>query len=430
MKFWDIIVTANANLARSKVRTTLTVIAIFIGAFTITLTAGVNAGVNDYIDTQLGSIGGENILTVQAHSEGRSGFEAGPQEYDPTEATSNNMLGLSLKLLTTEDVEKISKIDGIKQVVPQVPVAAAYIQHGDNGKKYNFTVSQMVDGFNFETKVGVVPNNETDTYEIALYDGYAEPLGFTDEADAIGKTVTIAAKSPLGVIKTIEAKVVGVQMPTIIGGGSALVNNALNSAIVDITTEGTPADIKEQYLVVVTIFEDNLSPEQRTEIKNKIDNMGYLAQSTDDTIGTVSSVINAITVALIGFGMIALIAAVFGVVNTLYMAVQERTREIGLMKAMGMGGRKVFMLFSVEAILLGFWGSVIGVGVAYGVGQVINVVAKETFLKDLEGFVLMQFPAAYVSVIIVTIMVIAFLAGTLPALRAAKKNPIDALRYE
>lgn len=429
MKIWDLILTANANLARNKVRTTLTIIAVFIGAFTITLTAAVNAGVNDYIDKQLGSIGGDNVLTVQARQENATAAQDGPQEYDPNKATSNNALGLSLKMLSAEDVKKISDIDDIKETVPQVPVSAAYIQH-QTGQKYELTVSQMVDGFNFETKAGTVPNNATTTYEIALYDGYAKPLGFKDEADAIGKMVTLAAKTPLGTIETVEAKVVGVQVPTLIGGGAALVNNALNSALVDITTQGTPADVKAQYLAVVAIFDDNVSTERRDAIKQEINDKGYLAQTTGDVIGTVSSVINAITIALVGFGVIALIAAVFGVVNTLFMAVQERTREIGLMKAMGMAGRKVFMLFSVEAILLGFWGSVIGVVAAYGAGQAINAVAKQTFLKDLEGFTLMQFPLVYVSAIILVIMLIAFLAGTLPALRAAKKNPIDALRYE
>lgn len=71
-----------------------------------------------------------------------------------------------------------------------------------------------------------------------------------------------------------------------------------------------------------------------------------------------------------------------------------------------------------------------GIITAFGVGQVINSVAEDTFLKDLTGFVLVQFPALYIAVIMVTIMTITYLAGTLPARRASKQNPIDALRYE
>ena len=130
------------------------------------------------------------------------------------------------------------------------------------------------------------------------------------------------------------------------------------------------------------------------------------------------------------FAGIALLAASFGIVNTLLMAVQERTKEIGLMKAMGMSSRKVFLLFSTEAMLLGFWGSLIGSLAGVTVGLVANKVATDTFLKDLVGFELTSFPLLSIFVIMFIIMMIAFLAGTLPARRASKKDPIEALRYE
>ena len=76
-----------------------------------------------------------------------------------------------------------------------------------------------------------------------------------------------------------------------------------------------------------------------------------------------------------GFAVIALIAAGIGIVNTLFMAVQERTREVGLMKAMGMSSGRVFSLFSLEAVVIGLIGSAIGRAGAIGVGQVVNSVA-------------------------------------------------------
>ena len=100
------------------------------------------------------------------------------------------------------------------------------------------------------------------------------------------------------------------------------------------------------------------------------------------------------------------------------------------MKAMGMSQSKVFLLFSVEAILIGFWGSFIGVAAAFGTGQIINKFASENFLKDLPGFDLMVFPITSLGIIMLVVMLIAFLSGTLPARRAAKQDPIDALRYE
>ena len=112
------------------------------------------------------------------------------------------------------------------------------------------------------------------------------------------------------------------------------------------------------------------------------------------------------------------------------MAVQERTREIGLMKAMGMSNKSVFFSFSMEAILLGFWGSVVGILVSMLVGTVANTIAHETFLSSFPTFELVIFKPLNMAIITGIIMLIAFIAGTAPARRASKKDPIDALRYE
>jgi putative ABC transport system permease protein len=87
-------------------------------------------------------------------------------------------------------------------------------------------------------------------------------------------------------------------------------------------------------------------------------------------------------------------------------------------------------MFSIEAVALGFWGSAIGVGLAYLAKVIVNPVASETFLKDLPGFKLMEFDVLTLVWLVLLVMAIAFLAGTLPARRAAKKDPIEALRYE
>ena len=154
----------------------------------------------------------------------------------------------------------------------------------------------------------------------------------------------------------------------------------------------------------------------------------HLGREIGPMIGLI--VINGIIGVLNAFAVIALIAAGFGIVNTLLMSVQERTREIGLMKAMGMGGGKIFALFSVEAIFIGFLGSALGAGIAVGLGSVISSVLSNTVLSALPGLHIMLFTPASVATIIGVVMLIAFLAGTLPARRAAKQNPIDALRYE
>ena len=112
------------------------------------------------------------------------------------------------------------------------------------------------------------------------------------------------------------------------------------------------------------------------------------------------------------------------------MSVQERTREIGLMKAMGMSGGRIFALFSTEAVFIGFLGSAIGAGVAMLVGGIISQVLADGLLADLAGLRILIFTPGAIVTVLLLVMGIAFIAAVLPASRAARQNPIDSLRYE
>lgn len=153
-------------------------------------------------------------------------------------------------------------------------------------------------------------------------------------------------------------------------------------------------------------------------------------QTVADQLGVVQTVINGIIAVLSAFAVIALVAASFGIINTLLMSVQERTRENGLMKAMGLSNPRVFALFSLEAVVIGFLGSALGALVAIALGTGISAVASQALLAQLPGLTILLFEPANVVGVILGIMVIAFVSGVLPAARAARKNPIDALRYE
>ena len=196
----------------------------------------------------------------------------------------------------------------------------------------------------------------------------------------------------------------------------------------DYQSGGVPS-LKDEFLFATASFDSNLSTEQIDAIKSDLGSRGYEGQTIQDQIGSAAKFIQIFQIALNSFGAIALVAATFGIVNTLLMAVNERTREIGLAKALGMSRRTVFSLFSLEAVLIGFWGSILGIFAAIGAGALFNNVATKSFLKDFEGLH-MSFPLINNLAIIGLIMLIAFLAGTLPSRRASKLDPIEALRYE
>lgn len=157
---------------------------------------------------------------------------------------------------------------------------------------------------------------------------------------------------------------------------------------------------------------------------------GFGVQTIQDQLGVIKTVIDGIIGVLNAFAIVALVAAAFGIVNTLLMSVQERTREIGLMKAMGMRAGKIFALFSLEAAFIGFLGSLIGVAAAVLAGSALNAALSAGPLSSLPGLNILLFEPGAIMGIMLLIMAIAFISGTLPASRAARKNPIDSLRYE
>jgi len=429
MKLLDIFQTASANMMRSKLRSFLTIIAIFIGAFTLTLTNGIGAGISSYIDKQLGNLGATDVLEVQAKID--NPLTGGLQEYNPDRATSSGIGGAgALPVLTQKDLDTIRAQEGIKSVEPTIAPTPDYIQ-GATDKKYSFSMQPFIEGTNFELAAGNPVSASSDTKEILLPVSYIETLGFSSSGTALGQEVTIGITSALGVQQEVRAVVVGIQEETLVSTlGGAVGNPALSNELIRLQQEGLPDAQKQQYISALARVDPNISDQDLQKIKDELDAKGYTAATIDDQIGIFKQVIDAMIMVLNFFAAIALLAASFGIVNTLLMAVQERTKEIGLMKAMGMGSGKVFLLFSIEAVLLGFWGSLLGSLAGIGIGLLANRIASETFLKDLAGFDLTVFSFGSVAVIMLIIMGIAFLAGTLPARRASKKDPIDALRYE
>ena len=427
MKLIDILRTANANLLRSKTRTILTIMSIFIGAFTITLTVGITSGVSSYIDSQVSGIGAKDLLLIRPKVELQTG--SGPQKYNPEKKTASTQSALLGATFYADDITRLTAQAGIYDVKPMQLVAVEYAA-GSNGDKYQLSVQPTVSSMNVELSAGSKPDNDSSKPQILLPVDYIQAFGFSSSQEAVGKILTLASKTPTGDIRTIDAVISGVQEKSLFSQGGASANDELTNILVAAQYEGLPSEMSNRFMGAYARFDDSISIEELNTIQATLGDAGFDARTLDDQLGIVKQVIDAITAVLIFFGAIALLAASFGIVNTLFMSVQERTKEIGLMKAMGMSRSKVFLLFSVEAVLIGFWGSLMGIATAVGIGQVVNRIASNNFLKDLPGFELMVFPLSPLAAIALVVMTIAFLSGTLPARRAAKLDPIDALRYE
>lgn len=421
MKLLDLITTANRNLTRSKLRTLLTILAIFVGGFVLTLTTALNTGTGQYLDRQLGNVSVPGVFEVFPKTDLNPFGGSEIREYDPERKTSSFQAAFTASM-TPEDVDELRAVQDVESAVPYFTIAAEYIQH-NGGKKYE--VPQLVQhfGLNLDLAYGRLPAT-TDNNTVVLPEDYLEPLDLTAQ-DAVGENVTLAYRDSQGQVQERALTVIGVMRKSFITAGQMYT---------DINTARQLAEAQGQggrFLAIMVTFKNATNDTDETALKQRLEAAGnFTAASIKERVNSVLTVVNAITAGLNVVGIIALLAASFGIVNTLLMSVYERTKEIGLMKALGMSRRKVFGLFAIEAVLVGFWGSIVAVSAATLASLAVSNLAAETFLKDFEGFTLLVVTPAGAAFVMALIMAIAFLAGTLPAIKASRLNPIDALRSE
>jgi putative ABC transport system permease protein len=170
-------------------------------------------------------------------------------------------------------------------------------------------------------------------------------------------------------------------------------------------------------------------PRATDEVAGRLRAAGYSVLSANDLIRQINLIFLILESFLASIGAIGLVVALFGIANTMAMAVLERTREIGILKALGARNRDIGRIFLVEAGAIGAMGGIIGLAAGALVGMVLNAVAHRMFdLPDRVALFHVSIWLAAGSVLFS--MIVSILAGWLPARRAARMEPMAALRYE
>lgn len=173
------------------------------------------------------------------------------------------------------------------------------------------------------------------------------------------------------------------------------------------------------------------SQNELQSVRSSIEAMGYGTVSVVDTVAQIDNLFGSFRLLLGIIGLVALSVAALGMFNTLTVSLLERTREVGLLKAMGMKTEEVRELFLTESMIMGFYGGVLGLIIGIGLGKLLSIALSSIAIARGVGFVdVSAVPFSFVLVIVLLAIVVGIITGYFPARRATKISALNALRYE
>ena len=399
------------SLAANKLRSGLTMLGIIIGVMSVVAMLSIGQGAQAAITNQITSIG-TNLLYIRPGSTDQGGVRTAQG---------------SAATLTLEDAEALEGLPNIVGIVPQVETfgQVAYLGNNSNARVLGVTPA-YVDTLNASVAQGefVSDSNVTARSAVVVL-GAQVATDLFDTGDPVGQSVRINGQT-FRVIGVMTAKggtgfmnqdtqvyvPITTAMSRLNRGGQFRGGNSVSVINVKIT------DSSLQDIVVQDIG-DVLRQRHRVQFQDD-----FQIQSQQDILNTANQVTGILTLFLGGVAAISLVVGGIGIMNIMLVSVTERTREIGLRKAVGARKRDIMAQFLVEATFLSIAGGIIGIlfgalianfisGIPMG-GSTINAVV------GLDSVLLAVIFSAGVGLFF----------GIYPANRAASLHPIDALRYE
>ena len=394
--------TAFESIVANRMRSVLTMLGVIIGTMAVVLLLALGEGVTGYFNKQFATFG-SNQITV---------------------SSDNSVAGARL---TNNDVKAIREnVVGTKRVVPQVSGNLNVVANGA-GKNFN-VVGTIPANFAMRT-IGMQEGalfTEADNdarLRIAIV-GYQAAIDLFGKQPVVGQTVLINSV-PFKVVGVTEKKGSAgpggssddaIYVPLTVAQEKLFPNrNAGVNSVNQITVEAIDGSASAQVTQAIA----DVLRKQHNIIFGQKDDFRVFDQSS--TLSTINGILTALQIFLAAIGAIALLVGGIGIMNIMLVSVTERTREIGVRKAIGATPGSIRLQFLVEALVVTLVAGIIGVLLAAGLSYIIGLV---------QDYIT---PIVRANAVIVAVGVSVFIGvviGFYPAFRASRLQPVDALRYE
>lgn len=415
MKLQDYIKTAYQGISLHKGRTALTLLGIVIGVASVILILSIGKGAEKLILNEISGFGADTIVL-------RPGKEPkGPSDLPGT------LFADSLKKKDVLALKKKTNVPHLRRIAPAVFVASPVSYRGETYKKvqiFGWSAEFMAEMINTYPEKGVLfSENDIDKLSKVAVIGYKVKHELFGNAEAIGKKISIKGE---------KFKVVGV-LPK---KGQVAFFNVDDVVVI-------PSSTAQKYLLGIDYFheilmkvDDPKNVEKTVEdVKRTIRESHKIKDPSKDDFFVVTQkgmikqikvILDSLTVFLSSVVAISLVVGGIGVMNIMLVSVTERTREIGLRKALGATKRNILFQFLSEAVMLTLFGGLIGVLIGGVLAFMIAYVVKNNFIAGWE-FV---FPLSALFLALFVSFFVGIIFGIYPAKKASDKTPMEALRYE
>jgi len=395
------------NLRRRGLRSWLTMLGIFIGIAAVVSLISLGQGLQVAIEEQFEQIGSDKVI-IQPR--GRIG--------PPGSETSGN-------ILTLDDLEVVRDVRGVKNVVA-ILTKTAKIEFNDE-ITFRFISSIPEEGKPREVFEGTQAFEILQGRNLKNKDKFKVVVGYNYAfGNIFDKPVKLRDRL---IIQDQEFKIIGIleKVGNPFDDGSVIINEEVMRDLYSIQEENSAIFVqveKDSDLDnVVASIEDELR-KFRNEDEGK---ETFEVQTPEQLLGAIATVFSIVTAVLAGIAAISLLVGGIGIANTMYTSVLERTREIGIMKAVGAKNSDILTIFLIESGLLGLVGGLIGIAIGIGIGESVEYIAAQTIGTPLLRA---TFSMPLILGALVFSFVIGSISGFLPARKAAKLRPVEALRYE